>query len=205
MLVEPRWFIGFDSLMELVGFAVALGIGFQAFKGYRLTKERTLLYLHFSFILLSAGLLVDALSTLLAVTRLGLRGAPLAGLGYTIYFIAQLLAYGLLSFAYIQQTKTLAAGALALAVLPLLEYHPVAELIILFLLIYITSQTAINYSVRKTSNTLLVFGGFLLITFSHLFFLLLPVSGLFFVFAHFSQLSGFLMLLAMLLRVTAGK
>src|SRR3989304_8335443 len=100
------WFLGFDSLMEFIAFVIAAAVAYQALKGYRLSKERTLLYLHFSFVLIGAGLLVDGLSGIVVLLSQFHRGfLVLYALGYTINFIAQLIAYGLLVFAYFQQTR----------------------------------------------------------------------------------------------------
>ena len=43
--MRPLWFFGFDSLMEFIEFAIAIAVAYQALKGYKLSKERTLLYL----------------------------------------------------------------------------------------------------------------------------------------------------------------
>ena len=83
----------------------------------------------------------------------------------------------------------------------LFEHNPVTELILLFLLVYIATQTAINYKVNKSSSASLVFGAFLSLTVAHLFFLLFTFAPVFFALAHVAQLFGFLLLLAMLLRV----
>jgi hypothetical protein len=92
--------------MELIAFTIAFAVAYQALKGYRLSKERTLLYLHFSFVLLGAGLLVDALTGIIVLISHFLRGLLfLYSLGYTINFIAQLVAYGILVVAYLQQTR----------------------------------------------------------------------------------------------------
>jgi len=154
--------------MELIAFAIAFAVAYQALKGYKLSKERTLLYLHFSFILLGTGLLVDALASMIVVISHLLRGLLfLYSLGYTINFIAQLVAYGIL----------------------------------IFLVVYITAQMAINYSINKSSNALLVFGAFASLALAHLFFLMFILIPVFFALAHIAQLFGFLLLLAMLLRV----
>jgi len=224
-LIRPLWFVGFDSLMEFVAFIIALAIAFQAFKGYRLTKQRTLLYVQFSFALLSAGLLVDSLAGFLGILARSLKGIEiLTQVGYTIYFLAQVLAYGILVYAYVSQTRTLSTASLTLPLaslsgiealqasqspvvkpLPLLEYHPISEIVLLFLIVYIAFQTAINYSATKERNALLVFLGFLLLALSHLFFILALLRPLFFVFGHVFQLLGFVSLLMMLLRVTRTK
>ncbi len=206
VVARPLWFFGFDSLMEFIAFAIAIAVAYQALKGYKLSRERTLLYLNMSFVLIGAGLLIDGLSSLIVlVTRF--RFLPLTPIGYTINFMAQLLAYGLLFFAYIQQTRNMSSQAAMAAAAPVFFFghNPVTELILIFLLVYIAIQTAINYSVNKSSSSLLVFGAFASLTVAHLFFLAFTLVPVFFAFAHIAQLFGFLLLLAMLLRVNQAR
>jgi hypothetical protein len=203
-LPSLAWFLGFDSLMEFIAFVIAVAVAYQALKGYKLSKERTLLYLHFSFVLLGTGLLLDGLSSLVVLLSRFHRGLLfLYAFGYTINFIAQLIAYGLIVFAYLQQTRGVPTQLAATAVISALffERNAFAESILIVLLVYITVQTAMNYSLSKTSNALLVFGAFTSLAFAHLFFLLFVLFPFFFPLAHIAQLFGFLLLLAMLLRV----
>lgn len=189
--------------MEFIAFAIAIAVAFQALKGYRLAKERTLLYLNMSFILLGAGLFIDGLANLIVLlVRFHRAFLFLYSFGYTINFIAQLIAYGLLVFAYIQQNRNLGSPVMVVA-LPILfiEYNAVTELILIFLVVYIAIQTAINYRLNKSSTALLVFGAFASLSVAHVFFLLFTLVPVFFPFAHIAQLFGFLLLLAMLLRV----
>jgi hypothetical protein len=181
---------------------------------------------HFSFAVLSAGLLIDSLAGFLGVLARGLRGFvgfPLVG--YTIYFLAQVLAYAILIYAYVSQTRRLTTTTASVSAVSLLglmtlqagpapsisllgflvEYHPVPETVLLFLVSYITLQTGMNYSASKDTNAFLVFLGFLLLALSHLLFILMPISALLFVIGHLLQLFGFVSLLSMLLRVTRAK
>jgi len=189
--------------MEFIAFVIAIAVAFQALKGYRLSKEKTLLYLNISFVLIGAELLVDALASLLVLVTSPRRVFlyPFA-VGYSINFVAQLLAYGLLVYAYVHQARGV-SGTIALAAIPLLffERNAVTELILIFLLVYIATQTAINYSMSKNTNSMLVFGSFASLAVAHVFFLLFTVAPIFFPFAQIAQLFGFLLLLAMLLRV----
>jgi len=203
-LVGLYWFFGFGSMMEFIACVIAIAVAYQAMKAYKLSKEKTLLYLNLSFVLIGAGLLVDALSSFIVLLAGLHRGFfYLFGVGYTINFLAQLLAYGLLVYAYVHQTRNLTAATEALAAVPLLffERNAVTELILIFLLVYIAIQTSINYSMNKNTNSMLVFGAFTSLSIAHVFFLLYTVKPLFYPFAHIAQLFGFLLLLAMLLRV----
>jgi len=189
--------------MEFIAFVIAIAIANEALKGYRLSKEKTLLYLNISFVLIGAGLLVDGLASFIVLVSGVRRGFlyPFA-VGYSIYFVAQLLAYGLLVYAYIHQARSL-TGPTLLAAAPILffERNAFTELILIFLLVYIATQTGINYSMNKTSNSMLVFGAFVSLVIAHVFFLIFIVAPIFFPLAHIAQLVGFLLLLAMLVRV----
>jgi hypothetical protein len=209
--------------MELVAFIIAVAIAYQALKGYRLTKQRTLWYIHLSFAALSAGLLIDSFTGFLGIVARTLRGTlALSLVGYEIYFLAQLVAYGLLIYAYVSHTRTLNT-TLSTAMLsslfgfvtlqafpirllgPLVEYHPIPEIILLLLVTYIAIQTGLNYSATKDRNALLVFLAFVLLALSHFFFILEPFRTFFFVIGHILQLVGYISLLSMLVRVTTTK
>ena len=148
--------------MEIIAFIIAMAVAHQAMKGYNLSKEKTFLYLNLSFVLLGAGLLIESVSNLVVVLARFHRGfLVLAPLGYTINFITQVLAYGVLIFTYVQQTRKIGVEV-AMAAVPLLmfERNAFTELILIFLLAYIAIQTAINYSINKTTGSLLVLGAF---------------------------------------------
>jgi len=208
MVSGPSWFFGFGAFMEFIAFAIAIAIANQALKGYRLSKEKTLLYLNLSFVLIGAGLLVDGLASLIVFVTGAHRGFlyPFA-VGYTIYFFAQVIAYGLLVYAYVYQAREIGAGPALIAAVPFLFFarNAVTELILIFLLVYIATQTGNNYSLNKGTNALLVFGAFVTLSIAHVFFLIFTVDRIFYPLAHITQLLGFLLLLWMLLRVNRQK
>lgn len=199
----PLWFFGFGSIMEFIAFIIAIAIANQALRGYKLSKEKTLLYLNISFVLIGAGLLVDSLSGFMVFLAFHRHILLFAfAFGYSINFFAQVVAYGLLVYAYIYQARSL-SGSLVLAAVPVLffERNALTELILIFLLAYIAAQTGINYNIHKGTNSMLVFGAFLSLTFAHVFFLIFTIIPIFYPIAHITQLVGFLLLLVMLLRV----
>jgi hypothetical protein len=201
----PSWFLGFDSLMEFIAFAIALAVAYQALKGYRLSSGKTLLYLHFSFVLLGAGLLIDGLASIIVLFSRFYRGLLfLYAFGYTINFVAQVVAYGILVVAYLRQTRNVSVemtAAVPLMSILFFERSAYAELVLIFLLVYLTAQMGINYNINRTTNALLVFGAFASLALAHFFFLMFVLAAIFFPLAHIAQLFGFLLLLAMLLRV----
>jgi hypothetical protein len=109
----------------------------------------------------------------------------------------------MLVVAYLLQTRnvSLQLAAAPLASILFFERNAFTELILIFLLVYITAQMGINYSINKTTSSLLVFGAFASLVLAHFFFLLFILIPIFFPLAHIAQLFGFLLLLAMLFRV----
>ncbi len=196
-MAVPQWFVGFDSLMQIMGSIIALAIAYYALKGFRLTKERTMFFLHFSFVLLSVGLFTDGIVTLPVATIA--RLSRLMILSYYVRMLTEIIAYGLLLYAYLRRTKQVLTESIASVAM--VGYNPLLEVVVFFLIAYIAIQCAMNYGVRRDKNALLVFIGFLLLAVSHLLSVFPPVFPLLFVVSHFSQLLGFMALLAMLVRV----
>lgn len=191
--------------MEIIGAVVALLIGYFAFRGFRLIKDRIFLFLHFSFTLLGVGLLINGLATRLFTIRPSRWALALSNFGYEVFFITELIAYGTLIFAYLLQNRDMALSNNYIAPIFIIQYGYIPELIIFFLVTYITCQCAVNYSIRRNTNSFLVFIGFALIATSHVLFPLFKHSGIFFLAAHVIQFVGFISLLAMLLRVSHDK
>lgn len=209
-MYAPQWFVGFDTIMQIVESIIAFAVAYYALKGFRLVKDRTLFFLHFSFVLLGLGLLTDGV---VGMPVLAFRGlTAVMAVGYLIRITAEIIAYALLLFAYLRQTKSFMADATLLAtaappivLYEILPYHPLLEIAVFFLIAFVATQAAMNYGVRKERNSLLVLIGFVLLAISHVFFILPPMNRLFFAIAHVSQLLGFLALLIMLLRVTGTR
>jgi hypothetical protein len=191
--------------MQMIDATVAFLIGFFAFKGFRLLKDKTLLYLHFSFTLLGVGFLADGLATRYFMMRPGRLAMSLSNFGYTIFFITELIAYGLLIFTYLQQTKKMFHSIGSIFPFIIVQYGHISELIIFFFTAYIACQCAINYTVKRNANSFLVLIGFVLIAFSHALFPMIRDIGLSFLIAHTMQLFGFISLLIMLFRVSRNK
>lgn len=100
--------------MEVADGVIALTIGYFAFKGFRAIKERVFLYLHFSFTLLGVGFLAHGLTIGAA---LGRPIVPALNFGYLVCFATELIAYSLLIFAYLQQTRGFVPGLLGIPAL----------------------------------------------------------------------------------------
>jgi len=191
--------------MEIVVAFIALAIGFYAIKCFKVTSERSFLYLDASFTLLAIGFLTDSLVTLYVrfVLEDIVKFRFLLSVGNWILFIAEIIAYGLLAYLYFRQAYAIAIPAVIPYVLR--EHNPIAEIVLIVLLSYVVLQSAKSYSFNKSDGALLVTIGFSLILASHVLFLLAIKWGLSYILAHIAQLLGFLCLLTMLVKVIKQK
>lgn len=202
-MMSLRLFLGFDVFMVFVSSIIALTIGYYAGKGYKLTSEKLLLYLSLSFSLLGVSLLVDGLVSIYFYLSM-FKGAQVSRIvfmaGNVITSIAEVAAFTLLAYTYVRYSFITASSSF-LPILMFKNYNPLVEIVLIFLLSYITIQTSISYGWKKELNSLLVFTGFLFILLAHIFFLLTSIYMFCYILAHTLQLLGFIFLLVMLLRV----
>ena len=114
--------------MQIIDATIAFAIGYYALRGYRLVKERTLFFLHFSFVLLGVGLLVDGIVT---IPTLAFRGlSPIIAASYLLRISAEIAAYALLLFAYVSHTRSSISETTLSAMV--LYYHPLPEICLLY-------------------------------------------------------------------------
>lgn len=200
-------------LMELLSAVISIAVGYYAFKGYRASSAKGLLFLYFGFILLGIGMLLRVVTTTyIIVLRVSETAVPSLGaiIGFAglVYTLTQLVAYSLVVLTYVQQAYELGKEKLVFAAFPFLYisfFNPQLELIALILLGYVTVQSLINLGIRKNSDALLVFLGFAFMSISHLFFLFMVVDEVLILYGQITQLLGFLCLLFMLARVSKGR
>jgi hypothetical protein len=203
--------------MEFTSAFISFLIGYYAMKGYRASGSRGLFLLYWGFIILGVGtfLRVFTATYISALTGHETTAAAnrLINLVAIIYSITLLAAYSFFVAAYVFQTKltsesTTIAGtvvtAAAAAVFPVyrLFFIQWLELIAATMLAFVTVSTFINWRLRKSSESGLVFVGFALMLLSHLFFLFIPLAEILLFVGEVTQLVGFLCLLAMLAKVS---
>ncbi len=201
-------------LMEFVSSFISFLIGYYAMKGYKAISIKELLFLYLGFIILGVGTLMRVISaTYFAVIieifepQSGLRSLlNLAGL---IYTLTQLIAYSLFTTTYILQAKALGERSVEVSVIsaaafPIyaLFFNPSLELIAIIMLGFIAVHSFINWLLKKSSESALVFLGFGFMLLSHLLFLFMIKEPMLLFFGQVTQLSGFLCLLAMLAKVS---
>lgn len=165
--MAPTWAL-LDVCMEAASALVGLLVGIYALKAYRTVRERSLLYLNTSFLVIGSGMLtrVFVLVYLIATQRLQLHFLLQAA--NLIYILSTLAGYLMLALAYSGRglgKTAITAQLVSLLELsrPLLLFHMIDA----FLLIYVCSNLVSSYIADRSRAQLIVLAGFLLILSSH--------------------------------------
>lgn len=204
MLMQiPIWFFGLDSAVYLICSLMALFVSYSALQLYELSKNRNHFCLYLSFAILGLGMFALSLSGLIMFSSAVVFPVPqqvvsgVDDLGYWIYYSSSILGYLLLIYTYFNN-KFKHAGFIIPA-WPLVFVH--FNLISVFLLSFVVYATATNYLKKRNFSSLLVLGGFGLITFHHILLLFLPFSNVIYLVSHALMLIGLSLLVWMLRKV----
>jgi hypothetical protein len=228
LIIIPVWFYGFDALMYLISSSIGFLLSFYFHKIYSLSSERRHLYLFWSFLILSFGLLslsvIDIYSYLTfwqcqPFCTLGLldQTFDIGNSSYFLYFGLSIIAYALLMMAYIPQKFKLPNlpvwllsiyFTIILITLPLesggvawYSYSIFFNLIAFLMLMFVSFINFTNFSKNKSFEPFLVTASFFFLSLFHLFHIFSSINGWMYVFAHIAMLISFILLLSVVVRV----
>ncbi len=191
-----------DLIMETVSAIISFSVAYYSMKAFKITQNRSLMYLYYGFSILGACMLTRVIATtyIVALARsLEAKTRILVSTASLIYGAMRTASYALFVLAYI--TRAGGEPKLETAIIAPIILNPYFEFIEVALLIYVVAQSAINFIELKNANSLLIFSGFTLILISHLAFMYSIIMKPVYVLAHILQLLGFTSMLIMLLRV----
>lgn len=213
-----------NAILNLLSASVAFLVSYYAYSTNRLVGNNLLRYISAGFLLLGVGLFAESLTQgLLGLTPVDIvRFHGLELLGFVIFIVLQVIAYGVFAWGYAlsafgrQRQAESAAVTVAAAALPasalektLLELFIwssdiflVAQLVIVLLMVFVVVQGLFVYSRNKNPLALTVFFGFVLIFIAHvaLFTSVVVLSEPLYLAGTFVQFLGFLSLLFFLYR-----
>lgn len=200
-------------LMEFISSFISFLVAYYAIKSYKAFSAKGLFMLYLGFIILGIGTFLRAVTvTYFALLRASLATGPMLGIlnfAGLVYTLTQLIAYGLFTATYVLQAKAIGERSVELslvsaAAFPIykLFFNPSLELIAIAMLGFITVHSFINWLLKKSSESALVFLGFGFMLLSHLLFLFMIIEDMLLFFGQATQLAGFLCLLAMLAKVS---
>lgn len=208
-MLPPRWFLPYDTIIQILTAVIALAVGLYAYRGYKWTQDRTLRGLILAFLLLALGFFVKGLALGYA-WGYGVNYAEngtLVGvldIGFWAYYILSIAAYAILVYAY-SKKLTAQSVAMATAGLTLLLISPFFELISVILLLIILIAQLMHLMVKRTFNAEVVTMSFGLLLLSHVFLMFSRASDLLFMIGAIIQLTAFVSLLLVLYRLRGAK
>lgn len=213
----PQWFAGYNSILEMVFFAVTLLVGAYALKIYRLSDQRQHKLFGLSFLMISASYFIQSVLNFLSrysmsggcnmQTMSSMHALNIAGMyAHMLVFII-----GLVTLAYmtlkINDVKSyflfvaIAIGALIFTSNKLYFFYVISSI----LLIYISFYYLRNYLQSKKSNALIVFIGFLFLLFAKIHFIFSINHGAFYVAGHLLEFVAYALILINFVSVTKRK
>lgn len=194
--------------METISALISFSIAYFAMKAYKLTGNKSLMYLYFGFSVLGAGMITRVIASTyiaLLIKELEIKIRNLIFTISMIYGLMRTIAYILFTLAYVHRTKIeIEQGAVTATIIPII-LNPYFELVEMTLLIYVTAQAAINFIESRNVNSMLIFVGFTLILISHIAFMFSIIISQMYILAHLIQLIGFICMLLMLIKVGRGR
>jgi hypothetical protein len=205
-MFPPRWFMPYDVIIQLVMTLVSMGIAIYALRGFRWVKESSLYHLYLAFAILAIGFFANGLTLGIDfITRTPGPHPPspmlFMDLGFMIYYVASIVAYGILVYAYFKNVRN-ASMATAVFGVFLTATAPFMESIIIVLLFGIVFAQLIHLSIHASRSSILVCSSFALILVSHILILISDAgSEDLYVIGKLLQLVAFCALLLILLKV----
>jgi len=213
---SPKWFYGFDSIIELIAIIVSVLLVYYSYKCFKLTKENKYLYFSTAFLSLTLGFIAKIFGTLViykpTVTRTALGSSihqtftkltpyDINALAFITYFFFTLLGFMIL-FLIIsrltwrnQRVIALLIYFVFLATWISVIHYQLFYLTTFVLLLLITYSYYNNYRKVKSEKARFVLIAFGTLLVSQAFFVFIIYSRTIYVLAELLQLLGFVYLL----------
>ncbi len=203
LVIVPVRFYGYDTIIYLLSAVIGLMIAHSAYKIYKLSEKKQHFYLSAAFTILGICFLTISLTSAYTYYRYFVVGDvypfdPLFGLedlGYWLYYIGSLVAYGLLALMYIPED-------IRKKFLPAVFFTPTyftyLNVVAFFVLAFTAFRSVSYYLHEKKRSAGLVALSFVLLTAYHALLPFAVFSKLLYVVAHVSLILSFLSLLVML-------
>ncbi len=207
IVFSPIWFMGIDSVFEILAALISLLVGAYSFRIYRSTGKKQFKYLFVAFALIFLSFISRSVTDIMAyslflesmpmITRImNVQYVYLAGI-----YVYQLLMMGAYMTLVALSLKIRNKRVFSLLVLFILissvaglYNYSIFHMVSSVLLFYVVFHFYENYRKRKSCNSLAVFLAFLMILVSQVTFIFIT-NMMFYVVGHFLQFAGYLLLL----------
>jgi hypothetical protein len=201
----PLWFYFITSVIYSSSAIAGFLVSYFAFRAYKMTKNKPLMFLFLSFLILGIGFVILAVTNIYIYTTLEFYRSSSVSLnllnyqGFRTYYIFSSIGYILLTLMYLPKKVM---NKLFIIYVPIwyassFNFH----LLSIVLLLYIIIQSIINSIRRKNFDAYLVTFAFICLLVFHSLLILTSFSQTMYIGANIFLIIGFLSLLLMLIRV----
>ena len=223
---SPKWFYGFDSVIESIAVLVSILLVYYSYKCFKLTREKKYLYFSTAFLSLTFAFIVKIIGTLAiyrpTITRTSLGSSihqtftnltpyNLNAIALVMHYFFMLLGFIIL-FLIISRLTWKNQGVIVLLLyfaflatwLSIIHYQLfyATSFVLLLLITYSYYQ---NYREIKNEKARFVTIAFGILLISQAFFVFAIYSGTIYVLAELIQLLGFIYLLIPFILIFKGK
>lgn len=215
--IVPRWFMGYNVILEMMFFAITLLVGAYALRIYKLSGQRQSKLFGISFLMISFAYLIQSILNFAAAQSMA-KGCNMQSMTLMhslsnagIYFHIILFTAGLVTIAFMTlRIKDAKAYLLFLAVIlgaltfgsnPIYLYYVISSM----LLVYISFYYLRNYLQGRKANALIVLAAFMFLLFGKIHFIFSINHGAFYVAGHLLELVAYSLVLINLLTVVRRK
>lgn len=219
IVFTPDWFLGKDVLINFISFLVLFLFFLFAFKSYKITKKKSILYLGLGFLLIATGELSTILTKLVLyynttitqeIGRMIIEYKIVQSVNifyYIGFFLSKFLVLlGLYVIYKIPSNEKLSVDfflttylILGIALLSHIIYYAYPLTALIFLILIIKNYYKI-YKKDKLANTQILIFAFVLLAISQVLFILSELNY-FYVEAQIIQLVSYITLLALIMRI----
>ncbi|GBC72568.1 hypothetical protein HRbin03_00399 [archaeon HR03] len=194
-----------DIIFEAISFFISLAIFAVALAAARRTGSRSLTLLALGFLLMALAMFIRVALTSWALNfpmttppRLRIFPTVVLQIQELVYSVVRISGYVVFLYLYSSYPSSKKEAEGLFAVAPVIIYNPLFETVSALLLAFVVYQLAKNRVYGGSGYVLL---GFSLLLFSHLLFLLLPLSFAIYFLAQFTQLLSLILFLTAVLSV----
>ncbi len=222
IVLTPEWFLGKDVMVDFLSFAVLLAFFALALRSYKVTNNRSLLYLGWGFGLISLAELASVITKLVLYYDIG----PSQAIGdaivtshvlssvdifyYAGFFFYRFLTLCGLYMIYRLPRSSKSVGDYLLVVYFIFisavlskEFFYLFHITALFLSLMIVSNYIEIYRKNRFGNTVVLIGAFSMIALSQLLFISSKID-IFYMLASTFQALSYIVLLFLILRIIHG-
>ena len=213
--LAPRWFFGYDIVLELLFSIISFMVAMFAFKMYKKTSQKSVKLFGISFLLIAISYLIQTLLNFMILSKINEEISRMMKLysisafnyaGAMVHIFFMTLGLAILTYTILKTDSKRTFWLLI--ILPLLGVFLSANITTIFylfatvFLIFIAGHYIGNCLRKKKGNSLLVGIAFMFLLLGNIHFLFLQNHAIFYVLGHILEFFAYLLILINLISVS---